>query len=69
MQRNTRMGSDSIPNIKSKINDKEGKRVSNVLYTPNKIFSESHVPGIQKLTNESTQFKWYVVAMASCKLT
>ena len=38
---------------KSKINNKEGKRVSNALYTSYKMFSESQAPGIQKLTNES----------------
>ncbi len=40
-----------------RINNKEGKRVSNALYTPYKMFSESHAPGIQKLTNESARFK------------
>ena len=46
----------------SRINN-EGKRVSNALYTPYKMFSESHAPGIQKLTNQ--RFKWYVVGVAS----
>ena len=39
--------------ILSRVNNKEGKRVSNALYTQYKMFSESHTPGIQKLTNES----------------
>ena len=30
-----------------------------------KLFSESHVPGIQKLTNESIRFKWYIVGNAA----
>ena len=37
----------------------------NALYTPYKMFSESHAPGIQKLTNESAQFKWYFVGVVS----
>ena len=45
----------------ARINNKEGKRVSNALYTPYKMFSESHTSGIQKLTNESARFKWYIV--------
>ena len=49
----------------ARVNNKEGKRVSNALYTPYKMFSESHTPGIQKLTNESARFKWYVVGVAS----
>ena len=40
------------------------RRVSNVLYALYKMSAESHVPGIQKLTNESTRFKWYVMSMA-----
>ena len=39
----------------ARVNNKEGKRVSNALYTPYKMFSESHTPGIQKLTNESAR--------------
>ena len=39
--------------------------MSNVLYAPYKMFSESHVPGIQTLTNESAQFKYLIVGMAS----
>ena len=42
--------------ILSRVNNKEGKRVSNALYTPYKMFSESHAPGIQKLTNQSARF-------------
>ena len=49
----------------SRVNNKERKRVSNALYTPYEMFSESHAPGIQKLTNESARFKWYVVGVAS----
>ena len=33
------------------------RRVSNALYVPCKMFSESHSQGIKKLTNENTQFK------------
>ena len=33
------------------VNNKEGKRVLNALYALYKIFLESHMPGIQKLTN------------------
>ena len=51
--------------IISRVNNKERNRVLNALYTPYKMFSESHAPGIQKLTNESARFKWYVVGMAS----
>ena len=36
---------------------KEGKRVSNALYGLCKMFSESHAPGIQILTNQSARFK------------
>ena len=32
-----------------------------MLYTPYKKFLENHAPGIQKLTNKSTRFKWYIV--------
>ena len=39
--------------------------MSNALYTPCKMFSESHVPGIQTLTNESTQFEYLIVSVAS----
>ena len=60
----------SVKNILSRYvlireNNKEGKRVSNALYTPYKMFSESHAPGIQKLTNESAGFKWHIVGMTS----
>ena len=48
-----------------RVNNKEGKRASNALYTLYKMFLESHAPGIQKLTNESAQFKCYVVGVAS----
>ena len=41
----------SIP----RVNNKEGKRVSNALYTPYKMFSESHASRIQKLINQSAQ--------------
>ena len=47
------------------INNKEEKRVSNALYTPYKMFSESHAPGIQKSTNQSARFTWYIVGVAS----
>ena len=47
-----------------RVNNKEEKRVSNALYTPYKMFSESHAPGIQKSTNQSARFKWYVVGVA-----
>ena len=43
----------------SRVNNKE-KRVSNVLYALCTLMhAESNVPGIQKLTNESAQFKWH----------
>ena len=51
--------------MSARVNNKEGKRVSNALYTPCKMFSESHAPGIQKLTNESTRFKLYIVGVTS----
>ena len=51
--------------IISRVNNKEEKRVSNALYSPYKMFTESHVPGIQKWTNQSARFKWYVVGVAS----
>ena len=44
---------------------RRGRELSNALYTPYKMFSESHAPGIQKLTNQSARFKWYVVGVAS----
>ena len=44
---------------------KEEKRVSNALYALCKMFSESHVPGIQTLTNESAGFKSLILGMAS----
>ena len=56
---------EEIYYILPRVNNKERKRVSNVLYTPYEMFSESHAPGIQKLTNESARFKWYVVGVAS----
>ena len=37
----------------ARVYNKEEKRVSNMLYAPRKIFSESHTPGIQTLTTES----------------
>ena len=40
--------------VKGIIHNKEEKRVSNVLYALCKMFSESHAPGIQTLTNENT---------------
>ena len=46
----------SVYNIKARVNHKEGKRVSNALYTPYKKFLENYTPGIQKLTNESTRY-------------
>ena len=36
----------------------------NALYALCKMFSESHAPGIQTLTNESMQFKYLIVGMA-----
>ena len=40
-----------------RVYNKERKRVSNALYGLCNMCSESHVPGIQTLTNESAQFK------------
>ena len=51
--------------VAARVNNKEGKRVSNALYTPYKMFSENHAPGIQKLTNQSARFEWYVVGVVS----
>ena len=49
-----------------RVNNKEReKRVSNTLYAPYKMSAENHASGIQKLTNESAHFKWYVVSVAS----
>jgi hypothetical protein len=48
---------DRLGATKTRVNNKEGKRVSNALYAPYGMFSESHAPGTQKLTNESTRFK------------
>ena len=39
--------------------------MSNTLYALCKMFSESHMPGIQTLINENTQFKYLIVGMAS----
>ena len=50
--------------FKARVNNKEGKRISNALYTPCKMFSENYAPGIQKLTNESTRFKLLGVGVA-----
>ena len=50
--------------VKSSIRNKEEKRVSNVLYALCKMFSESHTPGIQTLTNEKTRFNYLIVGMA-----
>ena len=46
-------------------NNKEGKRVLNVLYALCKMFSEDHAPGIQRLTNENARFKYLIVGVAS----
>ena len=46
----------SIPNLKTRVYN-ERKRVSNALYGPCNMCSESHTPGIQTLTNESARFK------------
>ena len=59
------MYSVNVHHVQPRVNIKEGKRVSNALYTPYKMFSESYVPEIQKLTDESARFKWYVVGVAS----
>ena len=42
--------------------------IERAIYSVNK-FLESHAPRIQKLTNESTQFKWYIVGVASSAST
>ena len=39
--------------LATRVYNKERKRVSNVLYGPCNMCSESHAPGIQTLTNES----------------
>ena len=49
----------------TRVYNKEEKRVLNVLYALCRMFSESHTPGIQTLTNESTQFKSLIMGMAS----
>ena len=49
----------------TRVYTKEEKRVSNVLYGLCKMFSESHAPGIQTLTNESTRFKYVLMSVAS----
>ena len=43
----------------SRVYNREEKRVSNALYALCKMlmFSESHMPGIQTLTNENARFK------------
>ena len=51
--------------IVSRVYNKEEKRVSNALYALCKMFSESHAPGIQTLTNESARFKYLIVGVAS----
>ena len=38
--------------------------MSNALYALYRTSAESHVPGIQKLTNESARIKWYVMGVA-----
>ena len=35
-----------------------------MLYDLCRMFSESHVPGIQTLTNENARFKYLIVGMA-----
>ena len=45
--------SQSTNTLISRVYNKERKRVSNTLYDPCNMCSESHVPGIQTLTNES----------------
>ena len=55
----------TYPIVLSRVYNKEEKRVSNALYAVCKMFSESHVPGIQTLTNESARFKYLIVGMAS----
>ena len=49
----------------TRVYSKEEKGVSNVLYAPCKVFSESHTPGIQTLTNEGARFKYLIVGTAS----
>ncbi len=51
--------------IPPRVYNKEKKRVLNVLYAPCKMFSESHMPEIQTLMNESVQFKYLIVGVAS----
>ena len=41
----------------ARVYNKERKRVSNALYGPCNMCSESHAPGIQTLTNKSARFK------------
>ena len=41
----------------ARVYNKERKRVSNELYGPCNMCSESHAPEIQTLTNESARFK------------
>ena len=48
-----------------RVHNKKEKRVLNALYAPCKMFSESHVPGIQTLTNERVEFKNLIVGVAS----
>ena len=45
----------------TRVDNKGEKRVSNALYALCKMSAENHLLGIQKLTNESARFKWYVV--------
>ena len=49
----------------TRVYNKEEKRVSNMLYAPCKMFSESHTPGIQTLTYESVRFKCLIMGVAS----
>ena len=51
--------------ILSRVYNKEEKRVLNALYAPCKMFLESHMPRIQTLTNESAQFKYIIMGVAS----
>ena len=46
-----------VRSLPSRVYNKEGKRVSNVLYGPCIMCLESHVPGTQTLTNGSARFK------------
>ena len=50
--------------ILARVYNKEEKWVSNTLYALCKMFSESHAPGIQKLTSENTQFRTLIVDVA-----